>query len=267
VSPHRCLAALLAGAVALSPVAPLHAQATVAPQPSHGLIFAVDGSGLLRELGPDLDQAVRSAGLPCRVETFHWSHGRGRVFRDYFNQAHHATRGRELAGRIQAERQRHPDQPIFIVCHSSGAAVVLEAAQSLPAGSVDRIILLAPALAAGRDLGPALRAARGGVDAFYNRGDLLSHAQTLVGTPDGGVLSAGGVGFVEPSEGGNNLRQHAWDFGMMAAGNYGGHFGWTRSGFLTSYVVPMLREQTTPVPAETAEPPRIVMGEGTLAIP
>lgn len=270
MSPHRCLAALVACTFAILPAARLAAQET-APAPAaepQALVIAVDGSGLLRELGPDLQQAVRSAGLACRVETFNWSHGAGRVIRDYFNRTNHQSRGRELAGRIAGHREAHPGQPIFIVAHSSGAAVVMAAATTLPDGCVDRIILLAPAVATGRDMSHVLRCSRTGVDAFYNPGDLLSQAQTLIGTPDGGVFSAGGVGFVEPTQGAGRLRQHPWDVGMAASGHFGGHFGWTRAGFLGAYVVPLLRDPDAgPAPFEPgARPMTDVLPPSRLAI-
>jgi hypothetical protein len=211
------------------------------------VIFCVDGSGCLREMGPDLSQAVAEAGLPLTVDCFSWSHGRGRVLADLHGHEHHRDKGKELAGAILAQRRNCPGGKIYLVCHSSGAAVGLAAVECLPPGAVDRIILLAPAVSPQYDLRPALRCACEGIDVFTSRRDLLSCTLALVGTADGmHCLSAGRVGFTAPPACRcdaalyANLRQHPWESCMGAAGHLGGHFGCTRAGFFRAYLVPLL---------------------------
>ncbi len=220
------------------------------PRPAdEQVVFVVDGSGLLREIGDDLRQAITDAQQPLATETFTWSHGAYRVLADLHDHDYQKAKGQELADAVLACRRISPTGKVYLVCHSSGAAVVLAAAQQLPAGSVERIILLAPALAPSYDLRPALRCSRRGVDSFHSPYDMIGGVVLAVmGNADGQFLaSAGCVGFTPAhDEDGDdalyaNLRQHAWDWEMSKTGYFGGHFGCTRSGFLREYVVPLLR--------------------------
>ena len=80
--------------------------------------------------------------------------------------------GQRLACRVTALRQASPAAEVYLVGHSAGCAVVLAAAESLPPGGVNRIILLAPSASLDYDLRPALRCARGGIDVFYSDRDV-----------------------------------------------------------------------------------------------
>lgn len=215
----------------------------VAPAPpcAPGVIFAVDGSGCLRDMSPALSDAVSQACLPLRVIPFHWSHGPGRVFADLRNQGHHRAKGQELAAAITAQRTANPNGKVYLVCHSSGAALAMAASECLPPGSIDRIILLAPATSYVYDVRPALAASCQGVDVFYSRKDVIAHGLALTGTTDGRHLfSAGAGGYSLTSCCHPNLRQHPWEMSMSRTGHFGGHFGCTQAAFLRSYVVPLL---------------------------
>jgi pimeloyl-ACP methyl ester carboxylesterase len=218
------------------------------PSPE-GVVFAVDGSGCLREMGCDLTRAVADAGLPLCVETFTWSHGRGRVLSDLRHRSRHATKGEELAAAILARRHACPGGRIVVVAHSSGAAVVLAAAECLPACAIDRIILLAPAVSCRRDLGPALCVSREGIDSFYSHKDWTSLSLAVTGTADGwGHTSAGRLGFEATACAEcSRLRQYPWDASMSKFGHTGGHWSCTRFEFLRAYVVPLLAcDETEP---------------------
>jgi hypothetical protein len=218
------------------------------PQPAdQRIVIAVDGSGLLRSISDDLRQALADAHLPLTVESFAWSHGAGRVLADLHAHDHQQAKGRELAQLILKYRKDRPSGKVYVVCHSSGAAVVLAATAQLPSSCVERIVLLAPALAPSCDLRPALRCSRLGVDSFHSQNDKIGLVLAVMGNADGEFLvSAGSVGFTPVREGGadeplyRKLRQRAWDWGMCRCGYFGGHFGCTHSGFLREYVVPLL---------------------------
>jgi hypothetical protein len=199
-------------------------------------------------MGDDLRQAVCQANMSLEVVDFPWSNGPGRIFADLRCHSHHKEKGQELAGLILTQCQSCPGARIYLVCHSSGAAVVLAAVEYLPPGSVDRIILLAPAVSTYYDLRPALACARQGIDCFYSPWDLTSYSVALVGTTDGYHLpSAGAWGFtpVTDSLGGctyQALRQHGWSTEMRCARHFGGHYGCTRLGFFQDYIVPLLAD-------------------------
>jgi pimeloyl-ACP methyl ester carboxylesterase len=221
------------------------------PQPTERrIVFAVDGSGLLRSISDDLRHAIADARLPLDVESFAWSHGPGRVLSDLHGHEHQQAKGQELARMILKHRSDCPSCKIYVVCHSSGAAVVLAAAAQLPAACIERIVLLAPALAPSCDIRAALRCARLGVDSFHSQNDTIGVVLAFMGNADGQFLvSAGSVGF-SPSKNASSddalyqkLHQHGWEWEMSKCGYYGGHFGCTHSAFLRAYVVPLLSAQ------------------------
>lgn len=229
----------------------------VLPSPE-GVVFSLDGSGCLREMGLDLTCAVAEAGLPLCVQPFAWSHGRGRVLSDLRHTAHHRSKGEELASLILAHRHAHPTGRIVVVAHSSGAAVVLAAAELLPECAIDRIILLAPAVSCRRDLGHALRVSREGIDSFHSHKDWISRCLLLTGTADGWGCSSAGRGGFEPGtcEEYARLRQYPWQACMGDAGHTGGHYGCTRLEFLRTYVVPLLAcDASQPGPVSAPLPP------------
>src|SRR5262249_54457640 len=108
-----------------------------------GVVYIADGSGGLPGPSGELARLIECY-TPLRAEVVDWSHGWGRVLSDMFGHSHHLASGQTLACQILAQRQTCPGAPIILVAHSAGAAVVLAAAEVLPPGSVDRIILLAP---------------------------------------------------------------------------------------------------------------------------
>jgi hypothetical protein len=237
---------LVAVVTCLLTIASPRARAQTTPPPraaDEQVVFTVDGSGWLRGISDDLRQAIADAGLPLQVETFPWSHGPGRVLADLHAHQHQHAKGQELADTILAHHRLCPTGKVYIVCHSSGAAVVMAAAQHLPVGAVERIVLLAPALAPSYDLRPALEATRAGIDSFHSQSDVIGGlVLAMMGNADGAFQSSAGcVGFTPPAQEQlyAQLRQHAWDWEMSKIGYHGGHFGCTRTGFLRAYVVPL----------------------------
>src|SRR5579871_1922815 len=134
-----------------------------------GVIFSVDGAGNFGATSAALEEAAAEQRLSLAVEPVEWSHGSGRLLVDQMDYAHARTEGEKLAGQIRTRRQICPAGKVYLVGHSAGSAVVLAAAESLPPGSIDRIVLLAPAVAADYDVRPALRCCP--IDVFYSSRD------------------------------------------------------------------------------------------------
>src|SRR5205814_4536658 len=126
--------------------------------------FVADGSGDMHTVSDTLTGIARDSRLPLRVERVSWSHGSGAVFPDVYDGEQHRFQGQALARQVAAYRASKPQQRICLVGYSSGAAVVLASTEALPPGCVDRLVLLSPAVAARRDLRPALRCCREGID-------------------------------------------------------------------------------------------------------
>jgi predicted esterase len=233
---------LLAGCASV----PERASSYKPPVPPDGLILVADGAGGGQRAFTAVAASVHRARLPVSVGPFEWTHGVGRGIADMTDVEHSREAGQRMAVVIGRARERYPDTPIYLVGYSAGAHVCLEAARWLGPGGVERIVLLAPAVAADYDLRPALVAARRGVDAFVSERDRLELrlGTDLVGTADGkrGVPAAGRVGF-DPAPGsgvGGGLRQHPWTATVAWTGHDGTHAGSLRLAYLRAYVLPLL---------------------------
>ena len=213
-----------------------------------GVVFAINGSGSLQATSTALAKAVADAGLPLAVVTLEWS--QGRIVADQTDWRHAREQGCRLASQIASYRQANPGQAIYVVAHSAGSGVALTAAATVPPGSVNRVILLAPSVSSDYDLRPALRGSKDGIDVFYSRRDAfaLGFGVALVGTSDGcrGCQAAGRVGFRAHAESAEDavlhakLRQHPWKRCQARLGNHGLHMGALKPGFLHTCVLPLL---------------------------
>jgi hypothetical protein len=196
-----------------------------------------------------LHRAIDEDHLPLAVEHFPWTHGFLRILADHLDYCNIQEQGQRLAERICAIKQECPRRSVYIVSHSAGCAVVLNAVEHLPPGSVDRIVLLAPAVSATYDLRPALASSVKGVDVFYSSRDwaTLGLAIALLGTADRSCgPAAGRVGFYPTlTDPGDEwlfarLRQHPWEPCLAQVGNRGGHYATYQPAFLRTCVLPLL---------------------------
>jgi hypothetical protein len=123
------------------------------------------------------------------------------------------------------------------------------AAESLPPGGVERVVLLAPSVSTDYDLRPALARSRQGIDVFYSRRDwlVLGLGMTFSGTTDRRLgAAAGRVGFrpviTDPGDRAlyARLRQHEWEPDVAWTGHTGGHYGADEPGHVRARIVPLL---------------------------
>jgi pimeloyl-ACP methyl ester carboxylesterase len=221
----------------------------VAAEPARGVVFCADGAGGFNGTTRALREALAAECVPLAVEAADWSHGYGRILADQMDGDHAVCAGRRLAQRVASWREACPGRPVYLAAHSAGSAVVLAAAECLPAGSVERIVLLAPAVSADYDLRPALRSARCGIDVFCSERDwALGLGAAVFGTTDRRWSMAAGWGGFRPVVCNvadaalyQNLHQHPWDPCLAWSGHLGGHYGPCRVSYLRPYVVPLLR--------------------------
>jgi pimeloyl-ACP methyl ester carboxylesterase len=225
--------------------------------PNADVAFVADGSGDFRTTSRVLCETVNACKAPLRIETFVWSHGYSRMLIDHVDHCNHLEEGRRLATYIAAASIAGPgtaayecQRGVYLVGHSSGCAVVLAAAEASPPGSIERIVLLAPAVAHDYDLRPALRSTRQGIDAFISRRDVgaLALGTGIAGTADRRLAAASGrVGFTPILTCPGNeqlyakLRVHPWDPSVAWTGNRGSHYGTLEPDFIRAYVLPLLR--------------------------
>ena len=123
-----------------------------------GIVYVVQGIGGLSLWGSSAKSALRQARLPHEVGEFRWTHGPGKFLKDLQDTGHHQAKAAELADEIRKLREEDAERPIYLVGHSAGTGLVLLRVQSLPAGSVERLILLSSAVSPQYDLRPALAA-------------------------------------------------------------------------------------------------------------
>ena len=215
-----------------------------------GTVFVVGGVGGLDPLQATASWALPVAGVPHRIEVFLWTHGVLRPLRDLQDIRHLLKQADRLVQRVREELAQHPDRPIYLLGHSAGAALILAAAEKLPPASIERMILLAPAVSPSYDLRAALRATRHELVAFNSTYDrlCLDWCTTLFGTVDRVYGPAAGLdGFREPEdldEEGHGLYrrlvQMHWHLPMLWQGTDGWHNGACMPIFLIHRVAPWL---------------------------
>jgi pimeloyl-ACP methyl ester carboxylesterase len=175
-------------ALALLPV--IARQPTAGPPESvsarRGIVFVIGGVGGMDPLNLFAPLILPHAGVNHEFCNFAWTHGKGRIFRDLQDTPYLLARAAELAEAIRRVKAVDPDRTVYLLCHSAGAAISLAAAEELPPATVERIILLAPAVSRDYDLRAALRATRREIVSFNSCGDLvmLAFGTSVFGTTD-----------------------------------------------------------------------------------
>jgi hypothetical protein len=204
-------------------------------------VFVANGAGAGSMFGDTLRDVAQEMRAPLVVRTILWARA-GSVRADQRDQEAHQKGATRMAMQAQCVKMKCPHSPIVFVGYSAGTQVATSAAEQMPPGWVDRVVLLGSSMSACYDLRTALRASCGGIDSFYSGSDgVLSMAESEFGTTDGRIGPMGGrVGFRDPSGGGGdycNVRQYRWREGM---GGYGDHFAWATREFQAKHLVPLL---------------------------
>jgi hypothetical protein len=225
-----------------------------------GLLIVVGGVGGLDWCGIAVRHVVKVARIPYSVQLFPWGHGFLRWHADLTNITNRDARAKLLAVTIRQFKTDHPSSPVVLVAKSGGSGVGVKALELLDQETVERAVLLAPALSPRYDLTAALRAVRREIVVFWSPLDviILGMGTRLFGTIDRvRTVGAGLVGFHVPAfdEDDPNrnreyrkLRQIRWHARMAATGYFGGHLGPDCPLFLKKYIVPLLQFDETALP-------------------
>ena len=225
-----------------------------------GLLIVVGGIGGLDWCGIAVRHVVKVARMPYSIQLFPWGHGFLRWHADLTSITNRDVRAKVLAQTISQFKTDHPRSPVVIVAKSGGSGVGVKALELLNEGTVERAVLLAPALSPRYDLTAGLRAVRRDMVVFWSPLDLivLGLGTRLFGTIDRvRTVGAGLVGFRIPTDAAHDqnrnceyrkLRQIRWHPRMAATGNFGGHLGPDCPLFLKKYVVPLLQFDESTLP-------------------
>ncbi len=232
-------------------------QGQVADSRRRGLVIVAGGVGGLDLCGTALRYVLAASGLNYAIHVLPWGHGFGRWLADLTNVANRDLKASLLADAVRQFRACQPDDPVFLVAKSGGAGVIVKALEQLGEKTVDRAILLAPALSPEYDLTASLRAVSREMVVFWSPLDvlILGAGTRVFGTADRvWTASAGLVGFripppCDPSGSHRDgqyakLRQVRWLPRMAASGYLGGHLGPDSPVFLKNYILPLLRTET-----------------------
>jgi pimeloyl-ACP methyl ester carboxylesterase len=216
-----------------------------------GIVFVVGGVGGLDPLQTFAPWALPRAGVPHQIELFTWTHGKCRPLRDLQDVRYLLAQADRLVEKVREEQRRNPNRPIYLLGHSAGAGIALAAAEKLPAASIERIILLAPAVSPEYDLRGALRAVRREVVSFNSTYDrlCLDFCTSLFGTVDRVYGPAAGLdGFRIPAkldeEGQRQYRrlvQVPWRLEMIWKCTDGFHNGACMPTYLAQMIAPWLK--------------------------
>jgi hypothetical protein len=225
-------------------------------------IIIAESSNESTSLAENLASALDSFNRTATIRVIDWSRSVS-PREDYCNRSAQYLGANRVLHEVRTIQQTCPNSPIVLMGYVAGTRVILSAAEKLPPGSVDKIMLFSPSVSSYYDLRPALRTARGGVDVFYNPGDnILEVKETELGTSDGArTTTAGMTSFLIAKNqfglAGDpvlcNLRQHD------VSRYLGGHYAAIRTPVLREQVVPLL--PITPcgarpmLPIQSAPPP------------
>jgi hypothetical protein len=240
--------ALGAWFLAMSPVSFAHPPKTF---PKPGVVIVVSGVGGLDFAGLAAQWSLPRAGVRHEIREFLWTHGKGHYFRDLQDTRNCLQKADELAQEVRRLKAADPERPIFLIGKSGGSGLVLAAAEQLPRGTVERIILLSAAVSASYDIRPALRATKFELVSFYSP---LDRVVLDWGTRNFGTIdryygpSAGFRGFMVPRNPTeedqqlyNRLVQLPWNPKMILEGHTGGHLGTSMPAFMSKEVAPWLK--------------------------
>lgn len=241
-------------------------------RPSH--VFHLPGIGGERRTDHQWADGLADGGAVLGgrggVEIFDWTDGR-RGLQALVAYDRNREQARQLASMLVDRRRHHPAEPIVVTAHSGGAGVAAWALEALPAGvTIDRLVLVAPALSPGYDLSPALARVSGRAIALFSPLDamVLGTGTRVFGTIDRvNADAAGRVGFLTPGDDRAapttrrrdrattrpttqptfadpaqyaKLVQVPYDPAWASLGNRGSHNGAMRREFVRRVVAPML---------------------------
>jgi pimeloyl-ACP methyl ester carboxylesterase len=238
VAASVAMAALLGGCSWFSPTDSY----TNSSQMSLGLVVVLPGIEGASSLNSDIARGLYDGGVDYAIEVSDWTSRVAGPIINERNETRNRRKAYEIAQHIAAYQITYPGRPVFVVGQSGGGAIAAWTAEALPAGhKIEGLVMLAPSLSPGYDLGPALAHCRRGILNHYSNLDLifLGLGTIVTGTMDGEhTQSAGRVGFTKSYPG---LYQIGWTREMAQSGNFGLHITSSSVDFVAGYVVPFIK--------------------------
>jgi hypothetical protein len=231
--------------------------------PAKPFVLHLPGVSGTSNIDYSLRQGMKAGGFDGPFEIFDWTcHDPG--IPALHNRARNEQQAQLVADLITKQFRAHPEQPIYLTCHSGGSGPATWALEKLPEDvHVACFLMLAPALSPTYDLSKALAHITGHAYCFNSPDDdlVLGTGTKMFGTIDGVRSDAAGrIGFQTP--GTADLAQYAklihkpYESAWIRYGHIGGHIGPMGNSFVQAIVAPLLlgRQATADVLNKTAAP-------------
>ena len=230
------------------------AQADRGERLARGCVFYLDGAGggsAVSNYAGGVASGFLKAGYEGGGEMIAWETGRGLMADQDAGVAYKRARGRDIAAKIVAYREKHPGAPVGILGFSAGTAEAIFALEYLPEGVlVDTVVLLGASISYDYNLTRALKHVSGRLHVFTSPHDhMLSVAMPLSGTADRKFHDAGaGIrGFsLPPGSGPATKRLYAekvvtthYEKDFRKDGDRGHHFDNVKDAFICDHVAPL----------------------------
>ncbi len=154
---------LLAGCEAWFPLPP------ATDEYNRGLVLLYPGSFNTTSEMIGFYYGLKEGGVDQAIEVVKWAAFLDHMIDPEGAQVRIAARAHEEAARIKAYAEAHPGRPITLVGYSGGAWFAVATAERLdPSVSVDRILMMSPAIRRDYDLTAALAKTRLGAVCFWS---------------------------------------------------------------------------------------------------
>ncbi|MGE3807976.1 MAG: hypothetical protein AB7K24_25220 [Gemmataceae bacterium] len=218
---------------------------------SGDILYAVNGAGDFGGMSGALGEAFDAEHGPVKMVVYHWSHGYRRILADQCCFSHAVEQGEELARILVERRKLYPKDRIFLFAHCAGAPVALAAAERVPAGTIDRMVMLAPSVSSQYDLRGALRGCTDGIDVFCSEHDnYLRYGLFVLGAGDRRHFCSisGRHGFKPVIKSPDDeklyskLHHHRWSESVAWTGHEGGHYGAYATPYMRTYILTLLND-------------------------
>jgi hypothetical protein len=194
-----------------------------------------------------LREGLRKAGFDGPFQIYDWTcHDPG--IPALHNRVRNEEQAAIVADLLTRQFRAHPEQPIYLTCHSGGSGPAIWALERLPADvKVFCFVMLAPALSPSYDLTRALSHVSQHAYCFNSPDDdlVLGTGTKMFGTIDGVRCDAAGrIGFQQPPTA--DAMQYAklihqpYQSAWMRYGHIGGHIGCMGTPFVQAIVGPMM---------------------------
>jgi len=230
-----------------TPAAPATAPTTApvaAPKP---FVLHLPGVSGTSQVDMSLCEGLSKAGFDGPLQIYDWTcHDPG--IPALHNRARNEAQAAIVAKLLTRQYRAHPEQPIYLTCHSGGAGPATWALERLPDDvKVTCFVMLAPALSPQYDLSKALSHVSGRAYCFNSPLDdlVLGTGTMMFGTIDGVRCDAAGrVGFTRPATGDPvqyaKLVHETYQKSWVHYGHIGGHIGCMGAPFVQAIVAPVM---------------------------